>query len=176
MATTNGETQSPGYLTKEWAAEQDSMEPLRDFRSKFYIPTLNDLKSSTLAPSSEPDTSPQSIYLCGNSLGLQPKQTAEYVNAFLMQWRRKGVTGHFVEHSDSPLAPFLHIDDHAAKLMAPIVGAKEHEVAVMGTLTANLHLLMSNFYRPSRKGEGRYKIMLEAKAFPSDHVILLLFL
>lgn len=168
--TTNGERSSSSSLTEDWALEQDSLDPLTQFRSEFYIPSQTDLKSRTLAQTSDADTSPSSIYLCGNSLGVQPKQTADYVNAFLTQWRRKGVTGHFVDHTDSPLAPFLHIDDHAAKLMAPIVGALEHEVAVMGTLTANLHLLMSNFYQPSKKGNGRYKIMLEAKAFPSDHV------
>jgi kynureninase len=48
------------------------------------------------------------------------------------------------------------------------VGASEAEVAVMQTLTANLHLLMSAFYRPDIN--GKHKIMLESKAFPSDHV------
>lgn len=68
------------------------------------------------------------------------------------------------------LPPFLHVDDTAAKLMAPIVGARKEEVAVMETLTANLHLLMASFYRPTQK---RYKIIIEGKAFPSDHVGLL---
>jgi kynureninase len=97
-------------------------------------------------------------------------RTAELVTAFLTQWRTKGVTGHFVEHSDSPLAPFLHIDDRAAELTAPIVGAQVSEVAVMGSLTADLHFLLSSFYRPSKKGGGQWKILLEGKAFPSDHV------
>ena len=52
--------------------------------------------------------------------------------------------------------------------MAPIVGAQPSEVAVMETLTANLHLLMAAFYRPDIK--GRHKIIIESKAFPSDHV------
>ena len=52
--------------------------------------------------------------------------------------------------------------------MAPMVGAQESEVAVMQTLTGNLHLLMSAFYHPDIK--GRHKIILESKAFPSDHV------
>jgi len=157
---------------KEHALELDSTDPLAHFRSQFYIPTKADLKRPTLAKSNKEPPSDLCTYLCGNSLGLQPLRTADIVSAYLTQWRTKAVTGHFVEHSDSPLAPFLHIDDHAAKLIAPIVGALETEVAVMGTLTANLHFMMSSFYQPSKQGEGRYKILLEGKAFPSDHVCL----
>lgn len=51
--------------------------------------------------------------------------------------------------------------------MAPIVGALESEVAVMGSLTTNLHLLMASFYQPTQE---RCKIIIEGKAFPSDHV------
>lgn len=51
--------------------------------------------------------------------------------------------------------------------MAPVVGALPSEVAVMDTLTTNLHLLMASFYRPTAE---KYKIILEGKAFPSDHV------
>ena len=58
------------------------------------------------------------------------------------------------------------MDDQAAKLMAPVVGALPDEVAVMETLTANLHLMMASFYRPT---EEKNKIILEGKAFPSDH-------
>ncbi|EXJ81033.1 kynureninase 1 [Capronia epimyces CBS 606.96] len=165
--------QQPGDLldpfTKDHAASLDAADPLSHFRSDFYIPTLADLTRPTLATPPEEQPSPPCTYLCGNSLGVQPVRTADLINAFLTQWRTKAVIGHFVEQADSPLPPFLHIDDHAAKLMAPVVGAREHEVAVMGSLTANLHLLMSSFYRPSRKGEGRWKILLEGKAFPSDH-------
>ena len=38
----------------------------------------------------------------------------------------------------------------------------------METLTANLHLLMAAFYKPDIN--GRHKIIIEGKAFPSDHV------
>lgn len=75
--------------------------------------------------------------------------------------------GHFAEHSDATLPPFLHSDDAAAKLLGPIVGAAAQEVTAMETLTANLHLLMASFYRPTSQ---KYKIVLEGKAFPSDHV------
>lgn len=107
------------------------------------------------------------IYLCGNSLGLQPRRTAERVSAHLSAWAKKAVTGHMTGHDDSELPPFLHVDEVAAEKMAPIVGALKSEVAVMETLTANLHFLMASFYRPSKE---KYKIILEGKAFPSDHV------
>jgi len=153
-------------FTKQHAESLDAQDPLRRFRQEFIIPTKADLKRKTLAKPSH-EESEECTYLCGNSLGLQPRRTQDRIQAFLSQWSTKAVTGHFVEHDDSPLAPFLHIDDHAAKLMAPVVGAMESEVAVMGQLTANLLLLMSSFYRPSKE---RYKIILEGKAFPSDHV------
>ena len=75
--------------------------------------------------------------------------------------------GHFTKIQDSKLPQWVDVDDDAATLMAPIVGALPSEVAVMETLTANLHLMMVSFYRPSSE---RYKIIIEGKAFPSDHV------
>lgn len=115
----------------------------------------------------EDSSDPRSIYLCGNSLGLQPRNTRKYLEHYLRTWAIKGVTGHFTPHDDQLLPPFVDVDDAGAKLMAPIVGALESEVAVMGTLTANLHFLMASFYQPTKE---KYKIILEGKAFPSDHV------
>jgi kynureninase len=153
-------------FTEEHAKLLDAQDLLRHFRQEFIIPTKAGLKRKTLAKPSQ-EESEECIYLCGNSLGLQPRRTNERIQVFLSQWSTKAVTGHFVEHEDSPLAPFLHIDDHAAKLMAPVVGAMESEVAVMGQLTANLLLMMSSFYCPNKE---KHKIILEGKAFPSDHV------
>lgn len=78
--------------------------------------------------------------------------------------------GHFVPHEDELLPPFVDVDTAGARLMAPVVGAAPSEVAVMGTLTANLHFLMASFYRPTK---DRFKIIIEGKAFPSDHVCYL---
>jgi kynureninase len=77
------------------------------------------------------------------------------------------VFGHFKPLKNSPLPVWLDVDDAAAVKIAPIVGAERSEVAVMQTLTANLHFLMSSFYKPSKE---RFKIIIESKAFPSDHV------
>lgn len=154
------------FLSKEYAEYLDSQDSLRDFRKEFLIPTKADLKRKTLAKSTD-EGSEECIYLCGNSLGLQPRRAREYIYSLLTQWSTKAVTGHFVHHEDELFPPFLHVDDNAARLMAPIVGAKESEVAVMGQLTSNLLLMMASFYRPTKES---YKIVLEGKAFPSDHV------
>ncbi len=154
--------------SREYAESLDAQDPLSKLRNEFLIPSKADLKRPTLS-SRDPEESPPPacIYLCGNSLGLQPRRTREYISSSLTAWSTKAVTGHFRNHSDSALPPFVDADDYAAKLMAPVVGAREDEIAVMGTLTSNLHLLMASFYRPST---ARFKILLEGKSFPSDHV------
>jgi kynureninase len=55
--------------------------------------------------------------------------------------------------------------DQFIETLSKIIGSLPHEVVVMNHLTVNLHLLMTTFYRPTKK---RYKIICEAKAFPSD--------
>ncbi|KAI5360790.1 Putative aminotransferase class V domain, kynureninase, pyridoxal phosphate-dependent transferase [Septoria linicola] len=149
-----------------YAQAQDEQDPLRTFRDLFVIPTRADLARRTItAQPDEMDDEP-STYLCGNSLGLQPTLTREYFEEYLSTWARKGVYGHFKEVSDTRLPPWLHVDDDVRADMANVVGAKTEEVAVMQTLTANLHFLMCSFYRPTKE---KHKILLEGKAFPSDH-------
>ena len=122
------------------ARANDRHDPLRGFRGKFHLP--------------------RGVYLCGNSLGLQPKSTAEMVQAELADWARLGVEGHL--HARHPWLPY---HEFVTAPMARVVGAKPSEVVVMNTLTTNLHLLMVSFYRPTK---ARYKIILEKGAFPSD--------
>jgi kynureninase len=108
-----------------------------------------------------------SIYFCGNSLGLQPRAVARYLEAHLDTWSSIGVVGHFRDLEDSPLTQWQLLAEQAAAQMSRLVGAAPEEVAAMGTLTTNLHLLLASFYTPSEK---RHKILLDWKAFPSDHV------
>ncbi|MFN7013769.1 MAG: kynureninase, partial [Bacteroidia bacterium] len=128
---------------------QDQKDPLRKYREQFYFPQ-HDGKNV--------------IYFTGNSLGLQPKSTAKYIQQELDDWAKYGVEGHF--HAKNP---WFSYHEQFAEPLAKIVGAKPHEVVVMNQLTVNLHLLMVSFYRPSKK---RYKIISEAKAFPSDQYAL----
>lgn len=169
--------------SEEYAKSLDAKSPLKHLRDDFVIPTKKSLKtktakrhgifSSQMSKSHVPnfhiqdESSEQSIYFCGNSLGLQPKATRQYLDAHLNTWGAIGVNGHFTDLEESPLTQWQSYAEHAAALSAPIVGAKAEEVAVMGSLTMNLHLLMASFYKPTAT---RYKIILEWKAFPSDHV------
>jgi kynureninase len=100
------------------------------------------------------------IYLCGNSLGLQPRSLPTLIQGELEKWAGVGVKGHF--QGDYP---WFNIEDYLAEKMAKVVGAKTVEVAVMNTLTTNLHALMIAFYRPT---ETRSKILIEESPFPSD--------
>ncbi len=132
-----------------FAQHQDDADELSSFRNRFHIP-LHHGKPC--------------IYFCGNSLGLQPKKTAEYVNQELKDWAELGVEGHFKKDTG-----WFAYHELLRKPIANLVGAKPLEVVVMNHLTVNLHLLMVSFYRPT---ETRYKIICEGGAFPSDRYAL----
>ena len=132
--------------TLVFAEEQDKADALASFRNEFYFPS--DEHGNSL------------VYFCGNSLGLQPKTAAQYLQSELNDWQKWGVEGHF--HGKKP---WFHYHKFLTDNTAELVGALPHEVVVMNQLTVNLHLLMASFYRPD---EERYKIIMEAGAFPSD--------
>jgi kynureninase len=176
--TVDAELWSEGFATKE-----DEKDALSQLRNEFIIPTKGDLRNKRYGPLQKPtaqlkddarrdEEDEESIYLCGNSLGLQPRRTREYVGRYLDTWASKGVFGHFRD-LEGGMPPWLHLDDALKEQTAKIVGALPSEVVIMETLTANLHLLMSSFYKPTA---DRYKIIIEGKAFPSDHVSNLSFL
>jgi kynureninase len=100
------------------------------------------------------------VYLCGHSLGLQPKSAADYVGQELQDWRRLAVLGHH-----SALRPWIGYHEHAAAPLAGLVGAHAAEVVAMNSLTVNLHLMMVSFFRPAAP---RNRVLIEKSAFPSD--------
>ena len=132
--------------TANFASELDAKDDLRSYRNEFHIP---------LQKNGDPH-----VYMCGNSLGLQPKRTKQFLNQELDDWATFGVEGHF--HAKNPWLPY---HEFLAESYAKIVGAKNSEVVAMNTLTVNLHLMMVSFYRPTQK---RHKIIIEGDAFPSD--------
>ncbi|TDJ41871.1 MAG: kynureninase [Gammaproteobacteria bacterium] len=131
---------------KEFARKLDEQDPLRAFRDQFNFPPSRDGNSP--------------VYLCGNSLGLQPKLAKKYVLDELANWANYAVDGHF--HSERP---WIEYHRHATRGFAELTGSKPSEVIAMNTLTVNLHFLMASFYRPTN---ARHRILIEEKAFPSD--------
>ena len=131
--------------TLTYAKSLDEANTLKSFRDKFYIPYVGEKEG---------------IYFLGNSLGLQPKTAQDYVLNIMEAWANFGVEGFFMGEE-----PWLNYHKEITPLICKIVGALPHEVVTMNHLTVNLHLLMVSFYNPTTT---RYKIICEAKAFPSD--------
>ncbi|KAJ1950526.1 Kynureninase (L-kynurenine hydrolase) [Linderina macrospora] len=143
--------------TLDFAQAMDARDPLAHLRSEFEIPT----KAQVTANASLDDT--PCTYLCGNSLGLLPKRSRRVITEELDEWAHRGVVGH---HHHSLGRPWVDYREQIVEKMAPLFGAKPVEVGVMNSLTVNVHLMLASFYKPSGK---RTKILIEAKAFPSDH-------
>ena len=132
--------------SREFAQLMDSNDPLREYRSRFHIP---------------PGTRrAESVYLCGHSLGLQPKGVRDLVNAELDAWEQLAVKAHF----EGP-HPWKYYHELLTDATAKLTGALPTEVVTMNSLTTNLHLMMVSFYQPTL---DRPKILIEANAFPSD--------
>ena len=123
----------------------DKEDELREFRGQFHIPK-HDGKDT--------------IYLCGNSLGLLPKQTSGFVSQELESWKENGVKGHFLGDK-----PWVSYHELAKKPLGELVGGNPNEVQAVGSLTSNLHLLLASFYQPNG---DRKKVIIESGAFPSD--------
>lgn len=132
-----------------YAKRLDEEDALKRFRNEFIFPQHKNADA---------------IYFLGNSLGLQPKRTGDYIKEVLQQWGNYGVEGFFKGDQ-----PWMNSHQQLTSTLAEIVGALPHEVVVMNQLTVNLHLMLVSFYQPQGK---RVKILCEAKAFPSDQYML----
>ena len=121
----------------------DQSDPLRSYREKFHYPKNKNGN--------------EVLYLCSNSLGLQPKTAKALVEKELNVWGKDGVLG---QHGR-----WEKFHERLIHPSARLVGAKPSEVVVMNALTVNIHLLLISFYQPTKT---RNKIMIEKGAFPSD--------
>ncbi|WP_439334234.1 kynureninase [Tahibacter harae] len=133
----------------EWARAQDAADELAGFRSEFCIP---------------PHGTDEQVYLCGNSLGLLPRATRQAVLDELDDWSTHAVEAHFRGRH-----PWMPYHSFVREHLAALVGAEPAEVVAMNSLTANLHLMLVSFYRPTPE---RHAILLEKRAFPSDQYAL----
>lgn len=128
-----------------FARQLDRQDPLRKFRQQFHIPPVNGKPS---------------IYLCGNSLGLEPRSVKKFLLEELEDWAKLGVEGHLYGKR-----PWLYYHHFTKKPLARLAGAKPSEVVAMNQLTVNLHAMLTTFYRPT---PDRFKILTEEGAFSSD--------
>jgi len=129
--------------SQSFVKKLDHNDPLKSYREKFHYPKNENGKDV--------------IYLCGNSLGLQPKTAKAFVEKELNVWEKDGVFG---QHGR-----WEKFHERLTHSSARLVGAKPSEVVVMNALTVNIHLLLISFYQPTKT---RNKIMIEKGAFPSD--------
>ena len=131
---------------KSFCEELDQKDSLKSYKDLFFIPKNKQGK--------------ELIYFCGNSLGLQPKKTKEYIIQEIDDWKTHAVEGHF--HAKNPWLPYHEM---LSASYSKLIGAKSSEVIAMNTLTVNLHLMMVSFYKPEK---NKFKILIEKDAFPSD--------
>src|SRR5262245_28400772 len=143
-------SEAPFRTDEEFAREADAADPLRRFRDEFLIPP-------------GPDGAP-CVYLCGHSLGLQPRAVRELLRQELDDWAALGVEGHFRGRT-----PWYGYHEVFREVGARLVGARPGEVVMMNSLTVNLHLMLATFYRPTAE---RWKILTDEPAFPSDRYAL----
>src|SRR3569623_128171 len=127
------------------AQARDANDALAPCRAEFHIP---------------PHGHADQVYLCGNSLGLLPRATRHAVLGELDDWAELAVEAHFRGRH-----PWMPYHNEVREHLAALVGAQPAEVVAMNSLTANLHLMMVSFYRPTA---GRPAILIEKTAFPSD--------
>ena len=133
-------------LEESLARDLDSKDPLRSYRDLFHLPLRSD---------GDP-----LIYFCGHSLGLQPRTARDFIQQELDDWARLGVEAHF--HGKHPWYDYHELCRESG---AHLVGARPGEVVMMNSLTVNLHLMLTTFYRPT---EDRYRILIDEPVFPSD--------
>ncbi|XP_045501074.1 kynureninase-like [Colias croceus] len=119
----------------------DNNDPLGHLRQRFYI------RKNT-------------IYMCGNSLGLISKDAEDTTLDLIQKWKNEGVQIWNVEENK-----YYLYSSQIAKLMAPLVGADDDEIAVVGSTTVNIHQVIGTFYKPTK---DRYKILLDDLNFPTD--------
>ena len=133
-------------MTVDDAAALDARDPLAPFAEEFHHP---------LDPAGR-----RAVYLCGHSLGLQPRAAAACVERELAVWRDRAVLGHHEEPR-----PWVRYHERFSAPLGELCGAMPTEVVAMNSLTVNLHLLLVSFFQPT---PARNRILIEKPAFPSD--------
>ena len=131
-------------ITEQDAINLDNKDPLRAFKSEFYV------------------SDEELCYLDGNSLGRLPKKTIEVTNDFLLkEWGHELVDGwsHWIDQAQP-----------AGDLLArAALGAGPGQTLVCDTTSVNLYQLCSAAIRSL---PNRNKVIVDSANFPTDRYIV----
>lgn len=100
------------------------------------------------------------IYMDGNSLGLMSNRAERKLIELADSWKVYGIEG-WTEGNH----PWFSLAENLSARIAPFVGAKPQEVMVTGSITANIHQMLSTVFQPT---EERFAIVVDELNFPSD--------
>src|SRR5690606_27782132 len=119
----------------------DEQDPLQKFKEEFYV------QDGT-------------IYMDGNSLGLMSKRAEAKLLGLADSWKTFGIDGWTEgEH------PWFTLAEEMSSRIAPLVGAKKHEVMVTGSITSNIHQMLATLFKPTAE---KSVILVDELNFPSD--------
>ncbi|RGP41622.1 Kynureninase [Altererythrobacter insulae] len=124
----------------ERARELDGADPLSEFRDKFALPE-------------------GIVYLDGNSLGALPKAAAERIQQVVASEWGEGLIRSWND------ADWINLPQRIGAKIAPLIGAKAHEVIVADSVSVNLFKLLS---AALKMRPGRKVILSEPGNFPTD--------
>ncbi len=132
------------------ASDPHPNDPWMSLRARFELP-------------GDPGGAPLS-YLAGHSLGPLVRGAHLLIEEELEAWSQMGIAGY-----GKPTRPWMRYAHDLRPALAQLVGARADEVAVMNSLTVNLHLLLARFYVP--RGQRR-KVLIDTPVFPSDRMAI----
>ncbi|TWT24267.1 kynureninase [Planomicrobium sp. CPCC 101110] len=123
------------------AIELDGEDVLARFKQEFYQPEGQ-------------------IYMDGNSLGLMSQRAEAKLMELMDSWKIHGIDG-WTEGAN----PWFTLAEEMSARIAPVIGAKPHEVIVTGSITSNIHQMLSTVFLPTAE---RFVIVVDELNFPSD--------
>jgi len=124
----------------ETARQRDRRDPLRAYRDRFALPR-------------------DVVYLDGNSLGALPLSTAERLRTVVSEeWGRDLIRSWNQNH-------WIDAPQRVGGKIAPLVGARPHEVVVADSTSVNLYKLVA---AALRLRPGRRVVLSEPGNFPTD--------
>ncbi|ANU25985.1 kynureninase [Planococcus versutus] len=121
--------------------ELDKQDVLADYKQEFFV-------------------AKDTVYMDGNSLGLMSKRSEATLQSLIDSWKTFGIDG-WTEGQN----PWFTLAETMSARIAPLVGAEAHEVMMTGSITSNIHQMLSTLFQPTAE---RSVILVDDLNFPSD--------